>query len=107
MRKKVGLILIVIAIAGLILSLTVRMVEPECCSYYAGIKPGSGLSFAAAYKFGLVSIACSCAAGYPPLPHYWIIPVDFIILSILVGWVGVGLYKAKRRAEIISKPQAG
>jgi hypothetical protein len=100
MRKKVGLILIVIAVIGLVLSLAVKMVEPECCSLYDGVKIGSGIVFLNHYKIGTI-INCMCAADTPLSKHYRIIPGDFIGLSLLLG--AYGAYFIRSRIKAVDK----
>lgn len=97
MRKKLGLILIVIAVAGLVFSFTFEIREYKCCSCDAGWKLGSGVLTLIKYSG---SIRCGSCHDYlldnPVLGcqlESRIIPVEFIVLSALIGWLGIKMLR--------------
>jgi hypothetical protein len=90
----------VIALAGLALSFVVKWLQPECCSCYAGTKLGSGIALLWSKR---VTVECSCAANMGCRAQYAIIPVDFIILSLLVGCFGIVVFRKSNHKN--SSPQ--
>jgi len=78
----------------LILSFTVKLIEQECCSCYAGAKFGIGTTLLFAKR---VTVECLCAAEMGCRAQYRIIPVDFIVLSMIIGAYGVYFVRSKAR----------
>jgi hypothetical protein len=118
MKKIVGKLLIIIAVAGLLFSFIVKIPYEPCCSCPASYRwPGFGIR-TLIYQQAMKTTECgecvdtiqgnySNQGNYSKgcVNSYFVVPVDFIILSILVGVGGIILLRRSNHSVKMEQPK--
>lgn len=112
MKKILGIIFTVIAVGGLFFSVFVKIPYEPCCSCPANDHwPGLGIS-ALIYQHKMKTTECgecvdtiqgSYSSGC--VDSYYVVPIDFIILSMLIGLGGIILIRRNNHPANLEKPK--
>ena len=102
LRKSKGLVLMIMGITITLFSLTLRLEKSVCCSHFVGVKLGSAIDV---WRNNMMDYDCVCGpVSIPPgmmislpelAPNYYYIPIEYIILGLIIFFIGLKIYKKK------------
>jgi len=101
-KSKFGVLLMIVGTLFTIFSFTLRLQKHICCSSFTGVKIGSAIDvWINNYQQRYLGACRICNDIAGAIPNYYYIPVEFIVIGLIVFFIGFKIYwKEKRRLSI-------
>lgn len=95
-KNKLGILLMVAGSLFTIFSFTLRLPKLGCCSSFSGVRLGSAINvWVSNSQYN--DNACICNPLALVEPNHYYIPVEFIIVGLIVFFIGFKIYWTEKR----------